>query len=190
MPALTHDSLRIGGDWKELQKISLALAFMGDTSAVNRMLNLATLNAARTFVPKLKAEAPNAGGGQGYATGRIKKAIKARRAKYNWPGAVVGIKAGESRSDKSGAWYRWLYTSPSRAHRITPRKAGGRLKTQYGYASSVEHPGWSGNNFVDRVTDQNPANLEAAMNAFHNSVASAYNDGPLRKTVLRYKRRA
>jgi hypothetical protein len=189
VPALTKDSISIAGDWGELKKIGIALSFMEDKGAANRMLNLASLNAARTFVPKLKQAAPGPGGGQGYATGRLQKSISARRAKYNWPGAVVGIKAGQARGDKAGAWYRWFYTTGTTPHQIKPYEGTKALKTKYGFRNSVQHPGWRGNNFVDRITDKNAANIEEALTAFHNTVQSSLNDGPFRNTILRYKRR-
>lgn len=87
----------------------------------NTMLQLATLNAARTMVKPVKAKAP-------VRTGRLKGAVAARKAKFNRPAGVVGVKAGKSRGDMQGAWYRWFVVSGTSGTRRT--KAGGRVSVK------------------------------------------------------------
>jgi len=79
------------------------------------MLQLATLNAARTMVKPVKAKAP-------VRTGRLRGAVAARKAKFDRPAAVVGVKAGKSRGDMQGAWYRWFVVSGTSGTRNTKRQ--------------------------------------------------------------------
>lgn len=85
------------------------------------MLQLATLNAARTMVKPVKAKAP-------VRTGRLKGAVAARKAKFDRPAAVVGVKAGKSRGDMQGAWYRWFVVSGTNGTRTT--KSRGRINVK------------------------------------------------------------
>jgi hypothetical protein len=87
----------------------------------NAMLQLATLNAARTMVKPVKAAAP-------VRTGRLKRAVAARKARKDRPAAVVGVRAGSSRGDQNGAWYRWFVVSGTKGTRMT--KAQGRVSVQ------------------------------------------------------------
>lgn len=85
------------------------------------MLQLATLNAARTMVKPVKAKAP-------VRTGRLRGAVAARKGKNDRPSSVVGVKAGKSRGDMQGAWYRWFVVSGTSGTRIT--KTRGRVNIQ------------------------------------------------------------
>lgn len=78
------------------------------------MMQLATLNAARTMVKPIKAKAP-------VRTGRLRNAVAARKGKSDRPSAVVGVKAGSSRGDMQGAWYRWFVVSGTSGVRNTRR---------------------------------------------------------------------
>ncbi len=85
------------------------------------MLQLATLNAARTMVKPVKAKAP-------VRTGRLRGAVAARKGKNDRPSSVVGVKAGKSRGDMQGAWYRWFVVSGTSGTRNTKRQ--GRVNIQ------------------------------------------------------------
>ena len=85
------------------------------------MLQLATLNAARTMVKPVKAKAP-------VRTGRLRGAVAARKGKNDRPSSVVGVKAGKSRGDMQGAWYRWFVVSGTSGERRTKRQ--GRVQVQ------------------------------------------------------------
>lgn len=87
----------------------------------NAMLQLATLNAARTMVKPVKAKAP-------VRTGRLRGAVAARKGKRDRPSSVVGVKAGKSRGDMQGAWYRWFVVSGTSGTRNTKRQ--GRVNIQ------------------------------------------------------------
>jgi uncharacterized membrane protein len=87
----------------------------------NAMLQLATLNAARTMVKPVKAKAP-------VRTGRLRGAVAARKGKNDRPSSVVGVKAGKSRGDMQGAWYRWFVVSGTSGTRNTKRQ--GRVNIQ------------------------------------------------------------
>ena len=85
------------------------------------MLQLATLNAGRTMVKPIKAKAP-------VRTGRLKGAVAVRKGREDRPSAVVGVRAGKSRGDMKGAWYRWFVVSGTSGTRRT--KARGRINVK------------------------------------------------------------
>jgi hypothetical protein len=114
------------------------------------MLQLATLNAARTMVKPVKAEAP-------VRTGRLKRAVAARKALKDRPAAVVGVRAGKSRGDQKGAWYRWFVVSGTKGTRMT--KARGRITVQ----------AIRGNDFVKRAVTA-PTNQARAIEALNKTV--------------------
>lgn len=105
--AVGKDSVKVYVDSASLSGLNqVRLGFLeaGNPKKFNAMLQLATLNAARTMVKPVKAKAPS-------RTGRLKSAVAARKGRFNKPSAVVGVKAGASRGDSKGAWYRWFVIS-------------------------------------------------------------------------------
>jgi hypothetical protein len=98
----------------------LRLGFMESSNPrkFKAMLQLATLNAARTMVKPIKGKAP-------VRTGRLRGAIAARKGMNDRPSSVVGVKAGKSRGDMKGAWYRWFVVSGTSGTRTT--KARGKV---------------------------------------------------------------
>lgn len=142
---VTDQSLRAIDDLK--------LGFMetSDPRQFQAMLQLSTLNAAQKFKPAIKAEARKDHGAgltppdqRKPRTGRLEGAVAVRKARFNKPAAVVGIKAGRSRGDARGAWYRWFVVSGTSGVRTTIRTApqGG----QYSYTHRVA--GIRANDFV------------------------------------------
>lgn len=125
----------------------------------NAMLQLATLNAARTLVKPIKAGAP-------IRTGRLKNAVASRKGRFNKPSAVVGVKAGKSRGDMHGAWYRWFVISGTNGTRITKN----------GYKVSVK--AIRANDFVGRAATE-PNNQIRAIEALNNTV-KAFMDGAIK----------
>ena len=122
-------SANISIDPKSLSSIAnfeLGFLEVADPKKFNAMLQLATLNAARTMVKPVKSEAP-------VDTGRLKSAIAARKGRFNKPSGVVGIKAGKARGDLKGAWYRYFVTS---GHAVRGTKQGTRA-------------GWTGLSWAD-----------------------------------------
>jgi hypothetical protein len=116
----------------------------------NAMLQLATLNAAKTMVKPVKAQAP-------VRTGRLRNAVAARKALKDRPAAVVGVRAGKSRSDQKGSWYRWFVVSGTKGTRMT--KARGRVSVQ----------AIRGNDFVKRAVTA-PTNQARAIEALNKTV--------------------
>ena len=98
----------------------LRLGFMESSNPrkFKAMLQLATLNAARTMVKPIKSKAP-------VRTGRLRGAIAARKGMSDRPSSVVGVRAGKSRGDMKGAWYRWFVVSGTSGTRTT--KARGKV---------------------------------------------------------------
>lgn len=112
------DKFQVGLDYSSLREIdAFKLGFLqaSDKRKFNSLLGRATLNAARTMVKPVRAAAPK-------RTGRLRAAVAARPARFNRPAAVVGIRAGKSRQDPRGAWYRWFV--------VSGHDATGRAKTQ------------------------------------------------------------
>jgi hypothetical protein len=92
----------------------LALAANGNPKAIDKALQTATLKAAAPIAKTAKTLAP-------VRTGRLKRAIKAKRARYERPGAIATINPGKKRDDKSGAYYRYMVTSGIPSRGIAPR---------------------------------------------------------------------
>ena len=164
-------SYNFSKNWKELEMGYLQSANPG---AYKRLLSIATLNAARTMVKPMRAEAPV--GKTTKTPGRLRKAVTARRARFNTPAAVVGPRAGRSRAGGSGgAWYRWFVTSG----------ISGIRQTKNGPKAVKAVPA---NPFVTRVS-KNEAHQRTAMEAMAKTVESFFNNGAFRATILKFKRR-
>ncbi len=103
---------------KGIDELRLGFLESANPRKFSAMLQLATLNAARTLVKPVKAAAP-------VRTGRLRNAVAARKARQDRPAAVVGVRAGASRSDTKGAWYRWFVVSGTNGTRTT--KERGRI---------------------------------------------------------------
>ena len=123
------------------------------------MLQLATLNAARTMVKPVKAKAP-------VRTGRLRGAVAARKGKNDRPSSVVGVKAGKSRGDMQGAWYRWFVVSGTSGTRRT--KARGRINVKP----------ISGRDFVKQVVTE--ASVQARAVEALNKTIQAFLDGTIK----------
>lgn len=144
---------------KAADELRLGFLEASNPRKFNTMLQLATLNAARTMVKPVKAKTP-------VRTGRLKKAVAARKAMRNRPAAVVGVKAGKSRGDQQGAWYRWFVVSGTSGERRTKRQGTVRVKAI------------RGRDFVKQaVTD--PSNQARAIEALNKTV-QAFLDGTIK----------
>lgn len=166
MAAKGNEKVKIFITPQSLQGIDdLRLGFLESSNPkkFNAMLQLATLNAARTMIKPVKAKAP-------VRTGRLKGAVAARKARQARPASVVGVKAGASRNDKSGAWYRWFVVSGTSGTRTTKSRGTISVKPI------------RGRDFVkDAVTDS--ANQARAIEVL-NSTIQAFING-----VIPFKRR-
>ena len=155
---------------------ALRLGFLegSNPSAYKRLLSIATLNATRTMVAPMRAEAPV--GKTTKNPGRLRKAVTARRARFGTPAAVVGPRAGRNRAGANGgAWYRWFVTSG----------ISGVRQTKSGPKAVKAVPG---NPFVTRVSG-NSTYQARAMEAMAKTVESFFNNEAFQKTILRFKRR-
>ena len=149
-------------------KTEMAFLEMSQPKLWRRILNLAALNAASTMQKPMRDAAPRG------STGRLAGAVKARRARINPPAAVVGIKAGVSRGDTKGAWYKWFVTSGRRARTGT---RGQQIR------------GVAGRPFVSQVATD-PARQTRALEAYGDTVVAYFENSTFRDTVLRFKRGA
>lgn len=154
---------------------NLRLGFIegANPAAFKRLLNVAALNAARTYVPLMRAEAPV--GRTTKTPGRLKRSITARRARFNTPAAVVGPRAGRNRAGANGgAWYRWFVTSG----------ISGVRQTKNGPKAVKPVPA---NPFVMRVA-KNTANEGRALEAYAATMQGFLNNEAFRNTILKFKR--
>jgi len=89
----------------------LRLGFLkgSNPSAFKRLASFATLNAARTLQKPMRDKAPRG------ATGNLRKKVLARKARFNNPAAVVGIKGG-----RKGVFYGYLVVGGQGTRRTTP----------------------------------------------------------------------
>lgn len=154
---------------------NLRLGFLegSNPAAFKRLLNIAALNAARTMVNPMRAEAPV--GRTTKNPGRLRKAVTARRARFNTPAAVVGPRAGRNRGATSGgAWYRWFVTSG----------ISGVRQTKNGPKAVKAVPA---NPFVMRIA-KNATHQARAVESYAKTVEAFFNNETFRNTILKFKR--
>ena len=143
----------------------LRLGFLkgSNPSAFKRLASFATLNAARTLQKPMRDKAPKG------ATGKLRKKIVARRAKFNNPAAVVGIKGA-----RNGVFYGWLVVGGTGNRRPTPNGT-------FAVKGVRKRP------FVDEVVKKR-SNIDRAVESYSKTVAAFFNDEPFRNTILKFKR--
>ena len=143
----------------------LRLGFLkgSNPSAFKRLMTFATLNAARTLQKPMRDKAPK---GQ---TGKLRKKVIARKARFNNPAAVVGIKGG-----RNGVFYGWLVVGGVGQRRTTPNGT-------FAVKGVPKRP------FVDEVVKQR-SNIDRAVESYSNTVAAFFNDEQFRNTILKFKR--
>jgi hypothetical protein len=143
----------------------LRLGFLkgSNPSAFKRLMTFAALNAARTLQKPMRDKAPKG------ATGKLRKKILARKARFNNPAAVVGIKGG-----RNGVFYGYLVVGGSGTRRTTPNGT-------FVVKGVVPRP------FVDQVVKQR-SNIDRAVESYSKTVSAFFNDEPFRKTILKFKR--
>ena len=175
MAANSQDRLTISFSVdKNYEALRLGFLEGSNPSAYKRLLSIATLNATRTMVNPMRAEAPV--GKTTKNPGRLRKAVTARRARFGTPAAVVGPRAGRNRAGANGgAWYRWFVTSG----------ISGVRQTKSGPKAVKAVPA---NPFVTRVSG-NSTYQARAMEAMAKTVESFFNNEAFQKTILRFKRR-
>lgn len=143
----------------------LRLGFLkgSNPSAFKRLATFATLNAARTLQKPMRDKAPRG------ATGKLQKKVLARKARFNNPAAVVGIKGG-----RNGVFYGYLVIGGQGTRRTT---ANGTFVVK----------GVKPRPFIDQVVRQR-SNTDRAVESYSKTVAAFFNDEPFRSTILRFKR--
>lgn len=145
---------------------------------VRKLEVFATVNAARALAPFVREAAPD-------DHGLMKKSVRGRRSRYNKSGAIVGPVAG-----KKAAWYAWFVVRGTKPHRIPKLFSANTLKLKHGLKygwnvfNHVDHPGVTGNNFVDRAVEQN---LEKGRDAFGATIALMFRDEAFRTKVVGFE---
>jgi hypothetical protein len=141
---------------------------------IRKLESFATVNAARSLSPFVRAAAPR-------DQGLLAKSVRGRRSRLNKQGAIVGPVAG-----KKAAWYAWLVVRGTKAHRMPKLGATRRAAMWFGMQlhSVVMHPGARPNNFVDRAVE---ANIEKAKDAFGGTIVLMINDAAFRQKVLGFE---
>jgi hypothetical protein len=143
----------------------LRLGFLkgSNPTAFKRLMTFAALNAARTLQKPMRDKAPKG------ATGKLRKKILARKARFNNPAAVVGIKGG-----RNGVFYGYLVVGGAGTRRTTPN-------------GTFVVKGVAPRPFVDQVVKQR-SNIDRAVESYSKTVSAFFNDEPFRKTILKFKR--
>lgn len=143
----------------------LRLGFLkgSNPSAFKRLASFATLNAARTLQKPMRDKAPRG------ATGKLKKKVLARKARFNNPAAVVGIKGG-----RNGVFYGWLVVGGQGNRRTTPN-------------GTFAVKGVKPQPFIEQVVKQR-SNIDRAVESYSKTVAAYFNDEPFRNTILKFRR--
>lgn len=136
--------------------------------AFSRLLTLAAINASRTMVKPMKAEAP-------VRTGRLRNSINAKRGQYSRPSATVGPRPGKSRGDLNGGWYRWFVTTGIKPVRET--KNGPKAVK-----------GVKGRPFVTQVATRSDVQ-KTALNSYWDTIAKFFDDKLFRDRITKFKRR-
>lgn len=157
----------------DINDLAFAVASGFNNKQIDRALSAAALYTAKQMVTPVKRAAVGYKGG---GSGRLRRAIWAQPAMRDKPGAYVGIRAGESRADTRGAYYRWIITSGVRnvPFQIKP-KNGKALKFGDNIRTSVTRRfAIPGNPFVSRTVNEN---LDKAKNMFRDALASILEKG-------------
>jgi hypothetical protein len=172
--AKTGIEVRIQGNVRE-QTNRLVRAF-GQTlgwSGIRKLEQFATVNAARALQPDVKSAAPDGD------SGKLAKAVVARRSRLTKPGAIVGPKQG-----KSGAFYARFVVYGTRAHAIPKADRTAYLFFSGAVRSRVKHPGARADNFVTQTAERQ---IDKAERAYTATVQALLEDAALRERVLGFE---
>ena len=168
---------------KDLDDLALAVAAGFDEKLINKALQAAALYAAKAQVAPVKNAAPK-------RTGRLRRAIWANTVMRDKPGAYVGIRAGSSRADTKGAYYRYVVTSGVRRvpYTIAPKRSSGAqaLKMPDGrfrYAV-VRTSAISGKPFVSDTVNRN---FDTVLRMFSEGLASIIEKGIPKRGSIRVR---
>lgn len=167
----------------DLDDLALAVAAGFNEKLINKALQAAALYAAKAQVAPVKNAAPK-------RTGRLRRAIWANTVMRDKPGAYVGIRAGASRADTKGAYYRYVVTSGVRRvpYTIAPKRSSGAqaLKMRDGrfrYAV-VRTSAISGKPFVSDTVNRN---FDTVLRMFSEGLASIIEKGIPKRGSIRVR---
>ena len=108
-----------------LDKMVDALQKTSDPRTLSKIRGRATVAAARSLKPLIKRLAPVANAEsvrKGAVRGRLRNAVRAGRTRRDKEAAFVNVRAGKSRSDLGGAYYRWVVVRGTRGTRDVQRQ--------------------------------------------------------------------
>ena len=166
---------------EDISGLSLAIAAGFDEKRIDKALQAASLYAAKGQVKPVRNAAPR-------RTGRLRRAIWANTVMRDKPGAYVGIRAGQSRADTKGAYYRYVVTSGVRRvpYTIAPKRSSGAqaLKMPDGrfrYAVTRTTP-IPGRPFVADTVNRN---FDTVIKMFSEALASIIENGIPKKGRVR-----
>jgi len=174
MAAQSQDRITLNYEPSQaMNNLEYGLLQGNNPAAFKRLLSIASLNAVRTMVAPMRAEAPV--GKTTKTPGRLRKSITARRGRYQVASGVVGPRAGRNRAGANGgAWYRWFVTSG----------ISGVRQTKSGPKAVKAVPA---NPFVMRIAN-NPSHQARAIESFSKTIEAYFNNEAFRNTILRFKR--
>lgn len=167
----------------DLDDLALAVAAGFDEKLINKALQAAALYAAKAQVAPVKNAAPK-------RTGRLRRAIWANTVMRDKPGAYVGIRAGASRADTKGAFYRYVVTSGVRRvpYAITPKRSSGaqalRLPDGRVRSSVTRTSGIPGRPFVADTVNRN---FDTVLRMFSEGLASIIEKGIPKRGSIRVR---
>jgi hypothetical protein len=158
---------------EQISGLQLAIAAGFDEKRIDKALTAASLAAAKGMVKPVRAAAPR-------RTGRLRKAVWANPVMRDKPGAYVGIRAGGSRADTKGSYYRWIVTSGVRnvPYTISPNRTSGAKALNLGGGiirnSVVRRSPIAGRPFVTEAVNKN---LDTAVRLFSDALATIIQRG-------------
>lgn len=156
--------------------------------ALNRLLQMASVNAVRTMVKPMRDAAPK-------RTGRLARSITAKGGRYSKPSATVGPRPGKSRADTKGGWYRYFVTSghATRGSAKAATKGISWADISKGISpspatASPKTGRVAGRPFVHDVSS-NQGNLQKAVEAYYATIEKFFNDTTFRHRITKFKRK-
>ena len=167
----------------QIDDLALAIAAGFDEKRIDKALAAAALYAAKGQVKPVKNAAPS-------KTGRLRRAIWANPVMKNKPGAYVGIRAGKSRADTKGAYYRYVVTSGVKRvpYEITPKRSSGAKALRIpgiGYRKSATRTSSvRGRPFVEETVSRNFDNVR---DMFRDALASILEAGIPKRGKVRVR---
>ncbi len=108
-----------------LSEMIRALETTSDPRALSKIRGRAVVAAAKSMKPLVKRLAPVAtpeSVRKGAVRGRLRNAVSAGRTRRNKEAAFINVRAGKTRQDLKGAYYRWVVVRGTRGTRDVQRR--------------------------------------------------------------------